>query len=150
MKASLTLDGLYDMRKSFEKLGKDFYEAIEPVAEEVGEMVAKEANRKAKALGYSESEYFHMYKKDKTYREKGNDSGVFVGTNTIKTGGAPKTNKVKFYKSLGDFYYVTFPEYGTKMQEEKATLRTTLAEHEDVFYKKVEEALGKSIKDEGF
>jgi len=51
-----------------------------------------------------------------------------------------------YYKSVGDYFYVRFPEYGTIHQAPQPTLKPALESNEEYIKECVEEAFQKEIK----
>ena len=142
---NIETNGLKEFRKRLEALDGNFKKALKKGVMKGARKVAKDGNRNAKSRGFSMSEYYSASEASYT---KQSDTAIVVkvGTRRVRRGVAPQKNKSKYYKSVGDYFYVRFPEYGTIHQAPQPTLKPALESNEEYIKECVKEAFEKEIK----
>lgn len=143
-KTSISISGLDEFRKTLEELGGDFKKAIKKGARKSAIKIAKESNAEAKSRGWTEEKYYGV-KERKSSRGSDTSVGIKVGTLEKKSGIAPTTNKIKWYKKEGDRFYVRFPEYGTIYQAPQPLLIPIFESHKESIRASIYDELNKAI-----
>ena len=143
-KTSISISGLDEFRKTLEELGGDSKKAIKKGARKSAIKIAKESNAEAKSRGWTEEKYYGV-KERKSSRGSDTSVGIKVGTLEKKSGIAPTTNKIKWYKKEGDRFYVRFPEYGTIYQAPQPLLIPIFESKKPVIEQYIKQKLQKAI-----
>ena len=142
---TVEIKGLEEFRKDIEALGGNFKKALKSGVMKGGRKVAKDANSNARSYGFTMGKYYSV-SEAKSTRKSDTAVSVLVGTKRVKRGAVPKKNKIEYYKSQGDYYYIKFPEFGTVHQAPKPTLQPALKSNEDYINGCIKESFEKETK----
>ncbi len=143
----IDVKGLDEFREKIDSLEGDFKNTLKKGVMKGARQVAKTANANAKARGFTMDKYFYTSEAKSTRKS---DTAIIAKVGTKAASGiAPQKNKIAYYKSKGDTYYIKFPEFGTIKQAPQPTLQPALESNKDYVNKCITDALDEDIKKRG-